>query len=290
MHDISLPLEEVMIDTGEIRLHVVRAGPEKGIPIVLLHGFPEFWYGWRKQIGPLAEAGYRVLVPDQRGYNLSDKPRQVRAYRMSNLVADVSAILDHEHLQSAHLVGHDWGAAVAWHMAMRHPERVANLAILNVPHPAVMRLHLRSNLRQLLRSWYIFFFQLPWLPDALLGMNHAKGLARLLVGSSKRGSFSNHDLDHYREAWLQPGAVPAMLGWYRAALRSQGEVFLDRRISNPVLILWGERDVALDLEMAKASLGWCDQGRLEIFPSATHWVQHDQAEAVNRSLLDFFAG
>jgi pimeloyl-ACP methyl ester carboxylesterase len=278
-----------MIDTGEVRLHVVRAGPEKGIPIVLLHGFPEFWFGWREQIGPLAAAGYRVLIPDQRGYNSSDKPRPVRAYCMLNLVADVSALLDHENLQSANLVGHDWGAAVAWHMAMRHPERVVRLAILNVPHPAVMRSQLRSNWRQLLRSWYIFFFQLPWLPEALLRVNHANGLARLLAGSSKRGSFSAHDLDHYREAWLQPGAVPAMLGWYRAALRYPGAVFLERRVPHPTLILWGARDDALELAMAEDSLTWCDQGRLEIFPEATHWVQHDQAEAVNRSLLEFLA-
>lgn len=290
MHDITIPLEEIMIDTGEVRLHVVKAGSDTGIPIVLLHGFPEFWYGWRAQIGPFAEAGYRVLVLDQRGYNSSDKPHQVRAYSMSNLAADVSALLDHEHLQSAYLIGHDWGAAVAWHMAMRYPERVEHLAILNVPHPAVMRSHLRSNWRQLLRSWYIFFFQLPWLPEALLGMNQASGLARLLAQSGNPGSFSDHDLDHYREAWLKPGAVLAMLGWYRAALRYPGEVFLERRIPHPTLILWGARDAALELAMAEDNLAWCDQGRLEIFPEATHWVQHDQAEAVNCSLLDFLGG
>jgi pimeloyl-ACP methyl ester carboxylesterase len=167
---------------------------------------------------------------------------------------------------------------------------VERLAILNVPHPAVMSAYLRSNLRQVLRSWYIFFFQVPWFPEALLSVNRASGLARLLRASSKQGSFSDHDLEGYREAWLQTGAVSAMLGWYRAAMRYPGEVFHDQRISMPALILWGARDVALGLAMAEASLEYCDQGNLDIFPRATHWVQHDEAEAVNRSLLKFLAG
>ncbi len=238
-------------------------------------------------MAPLAQAGFRVIVPDQRGYNLSDKPRRVRSYCMTNLVDDVMAILDHEHLQSAPLVGHDWGAAVAWHAAMRHPSRVERLAILNVPHPGVMRAHLRSYWRQVLRSWYIFFFQVPWVPEALLGAKRASGLARLLRSSSRRGSFTDRDLERYRQAWLQPGAIPAMLGWYRAAMRCPRELFLDRRISMPALILWGARDVALELAMAEASLDRCDRGRLQVFPRATHWVQHDEAAAVNQSLIEF---
>lgn len=285
--DLSKSLEHLTIDTGQVRLHVVRAGPEDGTPVVLLHGFPECWYGWRSQIVPLSEAGFRVIVPDQRGYNLSDKPRTVRAYRMSNLTTDILAVLDHQQIQSAHVVGHDWGAAVGWHLAMHHPSRVDRLAILNVPHPAVMRLHLQSSLRQLLRSWYIFFFQIPWLPELLL---KAGGLERMLRASSKRHTFSNDDLAHYRAAWRQSGAVSAMLAWYRAAMRFPGEVFQDRQLSMPTLILWGARDVALNLAMAEASLVWCDQGRLEVFPRATHWVQHDEAVAVNQALIDFLAG
>jgi pimeloyl-ACP methyl ester carboxylesterase len=285
--DLSNSLEHVTVDTSQVRLHVVLAGPQNGAPVVLLHGFPEFWYGWRSQIAPLAEAGFRVIVPDQRGYNLSDKPRPVRAYRMSNLTEDILAVLDHQQVQTANVVGHDWGAAVGWHLAMRHPGRVDRLAILNVPHPAVMRSHLRSSFRQLLRSWYIFFFQIPWLPDLLL---RTGGLERLLQASSKRSTFSNDDLDSYRAAWRQPGAVTAMLGWYRAAMRYPREVFLDLRIPMPALILWGARDVALDLAMAEASLDHCDRGRLEVFPRATHWVHHDEAVAVNQSLIDFLKG
>ena len=153
---------ERFVPANGLRLHLVEAGPEDGPPVVLLHGFPEaLWYGWRRQIGPLAEAGFRVIVPDQRGYNTSDKPRGVAAYRVETLAADVAGLLDTLQLERASVVGHDWGAVVAWWLALARPERVSRLAILNVPHPAVMRRHLLSSPRQALRSWYVFFFQVP---------------------------------------------------------------------------------------------------------------------------------
>jgi len=277
-----------MFHTGEVRLHIVEAGPPAGRPVLLLHGFPEFWYGWRAQISPLADAGYRVIVPDQRGYNRSEKPREVEAYSIKHLVADMIAVID-DIGRPIDVIGHDWGAAVAWHLGMRSAGHVRKLVVLNVSHPAAMSAALRTGWRQRFRSWYILFFQIPWLPERLLSLNRAAGLARLLKGSGKAGSFSTQDLERYREAWLQPGAVSGMLGWYRAALRFAGDTLLERRVAAPTLVLWGERDVALGSEMARMSMEWCDDAKLVMFPSASHWVQHDEAQAVNQYLFEFIA-
>lgn len=269
-----------------LRLHLVEAGPEDGPPVVLLHGFPELWYGWRKQIGPLAEAGFRVIVPDQRGYNTSDKPRGVAAYRVETLASDVAGLLDTLQLERASVVGHDWGAVVAWWLALVRPERVSRLAILNVPHPAVMRRHLLSSPRQALRSWYVFFFQVPGLPERFLARDGFANLARAVRGG-RRGSCNDQDLAVYREAWAQPGALTAMVNWYRAALRSSGTRLPGLRVSVETLVLWGERDRFLGKEMAAPSVALCNRGRLELFEAATHWLQHDEPAAVNDRLVRF---
>ncbi|MBW1877966.1 MAG: alpha/beta hydrolase [Deltaproteobacteria bacterium] len=282
-----MPLESTFVQAGSVRLHVVRAGPRDGRPVLLLHGFPEFWYGWRRQIPALARHGLRVLGPDQRGYNLSDRPRAVAEYRFERLVGDVLALLDAEGLEQVVLVGHDWGAAVAWGVAARAPERVTHLAILNVPHPDVLLRNLRRNPRQLMRSWYVLFFQLPWLPDALLARDRGALLARLLRASSRRGSFTEEDLAHYREAFARPGAVTAMLAWYRAFLRYRPEA-LPSPIRPPTLVLWGARDTALGREMVQPSVERCERGEAVFLERATHWVQHDAADEVNQRLLAFF--
>jgi pimeloyl-ACP methyl ester carboxylesterase len=251
---------------------------------VLLHGFPELWYGWRKQIGPLADAGLRVIVPDQRGYNTSDKPGGVAAYRIETLAQDVVGLLDAALLERAAIVGHDWGAVVAWWLALAHPERVWRLAILNAPHPAGMRRHLLSSPRQMLRSWYVFFFQVPGLPERFLARDGFANLARAVRGG-RRGTCTDEDLVVYREAWAQPGALTAMVNWYRAALRSTGPRPPRLRVRVPTLLLWGARDRFLGREMAEPSAALCDDGRLELFEGATHWLQHDEAGAVNDRLI-----
>jgi pimeloyl-ACP methyl ester carboxylesterase len=280
---------ERLIPTNGIRLHVVEAGPEKGPPVVLLHGFPELWYGWRKQIGPLAEAGFRVIVPDQRGYNESDKPRGVAAYGFETLEGDLRGLLDALSLDRASIVGHDWGGVVAWWIALAHPERVSRLAILNVPHPAVGRRQLRSSPRQQLRSWYVFFFQIPWLPERFLARGDFANLARAVRGG-RRGTCTDEDLAVYRAAWARPGALTAMVNWYRAALRSAGHRLPRLRVGTETLVLWGARDRFLGSEMAGMSAALCDRARLEVFPEATHWLQHDEAEAVNDRLVRFLGG
>jgi pimeloyl-ACP methyl ester carboxylesterase len=266
-------------------LNAVTAGPEDGPAVVLLHGFPEFWYGWRKQITPLAEAGFRVIVPDQRGYNQSSKPSAVRDYSLRELTADVIAIADRIGREKILLAGHDWGAAVAWNAVMRYPGRIEKLAVLNVSHPAVMLRFLKTNPRQMLRSWYLPFFQIPRLPELLFSRDGTRTLLR----TSRPGTFSPEDLDRYREAWSQPGALTAMINWYRALLREMPDrAAAESRVSVPTRILWGARDRFLMSAMAAESLKYCDHGELFEFPEATHWVQHEEPERVNRLLIEFF--
>ncbi|HEY7293909.1 MAG TPA: alpha/beta hydrolase, partial [Dehalococcoidia bacterium] len=250
------------------RLHYVMAG--SGRPVLLLHGFPEFWFGWRHQIEPLAAAGYRVIAPDQRGYDLSDKPASVRAYRIDDLAADVLRLADEVAPgEKVSLVGHDWGAGVAWWLAIHAPERLERLAILNAPHPAVFMRALKTNPRQWLRSWYILFLQVPGLPEWLLSRGDYRGMARSLQASSRPGTFTAAELARYREAWGQPGALTASINWYRAAMRYRVHLRRSPRVVVPTLILWGVRDVALGRELVEPSRALCDDGRLVCFEQAT---------------------
>jgi pimeloyl-ACP methyl ester carboxylesterase len=282
-----MELEHTHIPTNGINLHVVQAGPKSGVPVLLLHGFPEFWYGWKNQIPALVEAGCRVIIPDQRGYNLSDKPKGVKNYRIEALVKDIIGLMDALEYEKVNLVGHDWGAVVAWTLAILHPERLHRLSILNVPHPAVMRRFLTRDLEQFRRSWYIFFFQLPFLPERALSANDWRGAVSALRGSGKIHTFSREDIAKYKEAWSQPGAMTAMLNWYRAVIRHMPKMPRDPRVRVPTLMMWGMKDVALSHRMARPSMDYVDEGNLILFPEATHWVQHDEAEAVNHYLLDF---
>lgn len=280
--------ETTYIETNGIKLHVVMAGPEDGQPVFLLHGFPEFWYGWSKQIPALVEAGYRVIVPDQRGYNLSDKPKGVKAYTLDKLANDILGLIDAFGYEKVNLIGHDWGAIVAWALAVWHPERLHKLGILNVPHPAVMLNFLRrGDPEQLRRSWYIFAFQIPWLPEAIMRSDNWRGAERVLRGSGKIHTFTNADIAEYKKVWSQPGAITAMINWYRAAVRYLPKLLKDVRVRVPTLMIWGMQDVALSHRMARPSIDYCKDGKLVLFEDATHWVQHDEAEAVTQLLLEF---
>ncbi len=275
------------IKTNDISLHVVQAGPVDGPLVILLHGFPEFWYGWRQQIAALTEAGYRVWVPDQRGYNLSDKPAGLENYTLDLLAKDVVGLIEPAGEETAVVVGHDWGANVAWWLAAKHPERLSKMVALNVPHWAVMARQLRQNKAQRRKSWYIFFFQLPWLPEALLRRNNWALAARALQESSRPGTFSAADLEKYRQAWSQSGAMTGMINWYRAVIRRQPTQRPDSRIRVPTLLIWGAQDRFLGQELAQPSVDLCENGRLALIPEASHWVQHEEPEQVNQLLLDF---
>jgi pimeloyl-ACP methyl ester carboxylesterase len=274
--------------TNGVTLHVATAGPEDGPLVILLHGFPEFWFGWRQQIEPLAAAGFRVWVPDQRGYNLSEKPGRVSDYNLDRLAEDVVGLIDAAGAEKAFLVGHDWGAAVAWWVAMKHRERVTRLAILNVPHPIVMRRYLLRSFTQLKKSWYMGMFQLPWLGEFGLTRNGGVPMSKGIRNTAQRGAFTEEDLERYREAWLQPGAATGMINWYRAGLRSPGKMPKDIRIHVPTLIIWGTADAFLGEELAPMSLEVCTDGRLERLEGVSHWVQHEAPERVNALLIEHF--
>jgi epoxide hydrolase 4 len=282
-----MDLEHSTIKTNGIRLHVVQAGPKSGIPVLLLHGFPEFWYGWRKQIPALAAAGCRVIVPDQRGYNLSDKPKEIKSYCVETLVEDTLGLIKALEYEKVNLVGHDWGAFIAWLLAIKHPERLHRLGIINVPHPAVMKRFLQRDLEQMRRSLYALFFQLPWLPEMTMRIGDWRGASLGMRRSGKPQAFTNEDIEKYKEAWSQPGAITAMLNWYRAATRYPPEITNGMQVHVPTLILWGVQDFALSRRMARLSLDYCEDGNLIFFPDATHWVQHEEADEVNRQLLSF---
>jgi pimeloyl-ACP methyl ester carboxylesterase len=282
-----MELEHSSVKTNGIHLHVVQAGPKSGTPVVLLHGFPEFWYGWRKQIPTLAGMGCRVIVPDQRGYNLSDKPNGINAYCTDTLVEDILGLIDVLEYEKVNIVGHDWGAVIAWMLAIKHPERLHRLGIINVPHPAVMKRFLQRDFEQMRCSWYALFFQLPWLPELSMRIGNWRGAALGMRRSGKPHAFTDEDIEKYKEAWSQPGAITAMLNWYRAASRYPPEITNGMRVQIPTLILWGVKDFALSRRMARPSLDYCDEGNLIFFPDATHWVQHEEADEINHSLIDF---
>jgi pimeloyl-ACP methyl ester carboxylesterase len=274
-------------DLGDVRLHYVGAG--EGPLVLLLHGFPQFWYEWRHQIPALVEAGFRVVAPDMRGYNLSDKPHEVRAYRLELLARDVERLILACGERTATVVGHDWGAMVAWITAMRHPGRVGRLAILNVPHPARF-LDGFLNPKQLLRSSYMFFFQIPGLPEEVIRAGDFALLRSALRRDPVRpGTFAAEDIERYVEAMARPGALTATLNYYRALLRNMRETrALLERIEAPVLVIWGERDRFLSRKLAEPPRLWVPNLlRVERLPDASHWVAEDRPREVNTLLLDF---
>jgi len=272
-----------------VRLHYVEAG--SGPLVLLLHGFPEFWYSWRHQITPLAGAGFHVLAPDLRGYNLSDKPAGVAAYRIEVLLEDIRALIYHAGREKATVVGHDWGGVLAWHLAMHNPQVVERLVILNAPHPAAYRRELRSW-RQLLRSWYVFLFQVPGLPEQIFTAGDFDLLDRLLRHQPVHAqAFTAEDVRHYKQALTRPGALTAALNYYRAlrdpAHRTPRD---DAPIPVPTLLLWGERDAYLSPRLTEGLRQWVPNLSVVRFPDVSHWIQNDAPDRVNRLLLDFLHG
>jgi pimeloyl-ACP methyl ester carboxylesterase len=277
---------------NNVRLHWVEQG--RGPLVVLLHGFPEFWWGWHRQIPALAAAGFRVVAPDLRGYNLSEKPKGAGSYRVSILVEDVAGLIRQLGAERAHVAGHDWGGVIAWHLAMRHPDSVDRLAIVNAPHPAVFAREMRRP-RQLLRSWYAVFFQLPFLPEAAIRARSFALLERVFRGTARPGAFTDADIGRYREALARPGALTAALDYYRA-YRSHFFQPHDtkhrpsRTIQRPVMVIWGEKDQALNLHNLDGLERYVPDLRVERLPEASHWVMADEPERTAELLAGFFGG
>lgn len=277
------------IATNGIHLHVAEAGPPDGPLVFLLHGFPEFWYGWRNQIAPLAARGCHVVVPDQRGYNLSDKPKGAGSYDLDPLAADIVGLADHFGQERFDVAGHDWGASVGWWLAGQSHGRVRRLAALNAPHPAVWLEAMRKDPEQKKKSGYVRFFQMPYLPEFLVGLKRFGALAKGFRDCERPGAFTEADLEKYRAAWSQPGATTAMINYYRAILKKPMPPAPSCRIPCPTLVIWGKRDAYARPELAEASLRLCDDGRIAYLERATHWTPHDDPERVAELLGDFFA-
>ena len=281
----EIGLRDGYADLGEVTLHYVEAGD--GPLVVLLHGFPGFWYGWRLQIAPLAAAGFRVVAPDLRGYNLSSKPDGFADYTADKLGADVRALILERGAESAGVVGHDWGGTAAWTLAMNQPEVVDRLAILDAAHPRKLSEGLRHP-SQLKRSWYFFYFQLPDLPERHVHANDWEFFKDFLRDTDP--PYTTEELDRYVEAWSQPGAAKAMIDYYRAAVRLGSKQGPIRPISAPTLVIWGEADRYLGPSLAEPHHDDVPNlDRLERIRDASHWVHHDAADRVNRLLIDFFA-
>ena len=279
-------VREGYAEVGEVQLHYVEAG--QGPLVVLLHGFPEFWYGWRQQLQPLAAAGFRVVAPDLRGYNLSSKPTEVAAYDTDRLTADICGLIHERGAPSALLVGHDWGGSVAWATAMAHPEVVDRLAILNAAHPRKLSqgLHHPGQLR---KSWYFFFFDLPELPESVVQANNWHFFRNFLRDAHP--PYTPPELDRYIAAWSQPGAATAMINYYRSSVRTPPKraAAALRPISAPTLVIWGQGDRYLGEELAEPDHDDVPNlDRVERLADASHWVHHDQAERVTHLLIDFF--
>jgi pimeloyl-ACP methyl ester carboxylesterase len=273
-----------------VDLHYVTAGDSEDPPVVLLHGFPECWWAWRRHIDRLAES-FRVIVPDMRGYNRSEKPHAVERYRLETLADDVAGLIEETGYDAAHVVAHDWGGVVAFGTALRRPESVNRLVVLNAPYPGAFGG--QFTLRQALRSWYAGFFQLPAIPERLLSLNDFALLHRLFEEDPVvSGAYTDADMDVYRDAWGREGSIRAMVDYYRAFGRENIQRLwrnrwdAGRRVSAETLLLWGERDSALGGHIPNVIQQELDDVDVGYYPEASHWLH---AEFPERTAADIEA-
>jgi pimeloyl-ACP methyl ester carboxylesterase len=274
------------ITTNGIRLHYVTQG--QGPLMLMLHGFPEFWYSWRHLIPEFAK-DYKVVALDLRGYNESDKPQQQSAYVMSEFVKDVEGVIKGLGYERCVLVGHDWGGAIAWNFAYAYPEMLERLIVLNIPHPAKFAEGLRTP-QQLLRSSYVFFFQLPVLPELLIQWSNYLAIESAFKGMAvNKSAFTQADIEAYKDAASRPDALTAMLNYYRNAFSTMG--LRDWSVLQvPTLMIWGEEDTALGKELTYGTEKYVRDFQIRYIPNCSHWVQQEQPELVNRYMREFLAG
>lgn len=276
-----------------IRLHYAEAGSGDNL-VILLHGFPEFWYSWRKQLDALS-GSFHVIAPDLRGYNLSEKPPRVEDYKIDRVADDVVGLLDHFGAERAAVVGHDWGAGVAWLLAQKHPERVSKLAVLQVPLQAVFRANL--TFKQFLRSWYMFFFQIPRLPEWLIRQQNFRAIEDTFTKKIfRKNTFTAEEVELYKEAARQPGALTGAVNYYRANVfdrlfpRSRKDIVNQStsRVRVPTLFIFGEQDFAIIPASVRGLEKYIDAYYREVrIPNSGHWVQNEAAAEVNAALLEF---
>lgn len=268
------------VEVGEVRLHVAVQG--EGPPVILLHGFPEFWIAWRELMGELAEAGYCAIAPDMRGYNLSGKPKGVDQYSWEHLVRDIRGLIHGLGYTRVHLIGHDWGGMVAWSVASKHPELIDRLIIMNAGHPKILSQKLRQP-EQMKKSWYVFFFQLPYLPE-LYVKRRAFAVGWLRDWAMDPATFPDELIDEYHAALNLPGAARATVNYYRASFRHDA---IASRVPTKTLVIWGDQDRALDVSLNDGLDRFVPDLQVVHLPDAGHWVMADRPAKVKRLVLDF---
>lgn len=273
------------ITTNGVDLHYVTQG--EGPLMLMLHGFPEFWYSWRHQL-PEFSQNYKVVALDLRGYNDSDKPKEGSAYVMKEFIKDLEGVIKGLGYESCILVGHDWGGMIAWFFAYAHPDMVEKLIILNIPHPAKFAEGLRTP-QQLLKSSYAFFFQIPGVPELLLQANDYQAIASVFTAMAiKKTAFSSVDIEVYKDAIAKRGALTAALNYYRNAF--QDGVFNQQQwgvLQIPTLMIWGENDLALGKELTYGTQAYVRDFQIQYIPNCSHWVQQEQPELVNQYMREF---
>lgn len=284
---MQTPIIHLTEQINGIEMHIARAGNPQNTPLILLHGFPEFWYGWRHQVDALVDAGFCLYMPDQRGYNLTEKPKLVSDYSLDILADDLFALMDFSGVEKGRVIAHDWGGGVAWWAANRQPERFERLAVLNIAHHRVFSKAVRSDPEQRRKSWYMQFFQLNTLPEILVRAGNWYALIWWAFGKS-RDAFPKETLRAYKKAWSQPGAMHSMINWYRAVRRNPPTRLSSPQIHVKTLLIWGMRDHTMSHTMAQPSIDLCDDGQVIFIEHASHWVQHEAAEEVNQHLIAFF--
>ncbi|MGK7922241.1 MAG: alpha/beta fold hydrolase [Trichodesmium sp.] len=274
------------ITANNINLHYVTQG--SGPLILMLHGFPEFWYSWRHQIPEFAQ-NYQVVALDLRGYNQSDKPQEKSAYVMAEFIKDIEKFIKGLGYEKCILVGHDWGGIIAWYFAYQHPEMVEKLIVMNIPHPAKFMKGLGTP-EQLLKSWYIFFFQLPFLPELFFQFDDYQAISSVFTNMAvNKSTFTEADLEAYKQAVAKPGALTSMINYYRNLL----PVFFDKKEWNilqiPTLMIWGEDDKALGKELTYGTEEYVENFQIRYIPNCGHSVQQEQPELVNQYIREFLS-
>jgi epoxide hydrolase 4 len=273
------------IHTNGINLHYVTQG--EGPLMVCLHGFPDFWYSWRHQIPEFAN-DHKVVAPDLRGYNDSDKPASKEAYTMPEFIADIKGLIEGLGYQHCVLVGHDWGGMIAWNFAYTYPDMVKQLIVLNIPHMSKFSEGLMLP-QQLLRSWYIFFFQLPFLPELLIQFDDFKAIETAFAALKNSPKFTEEDLNFYKDAFAKRGVLTSAINYYRNFFQSE---LLNRQwsiLEVPTLMIWGEQDKALGKELSYGTEQYVKDFRIRYIPESSHWVQQQYPELVNQHIREFLA-
>lgn len=279
-------MKHEFVNTNGIRMHYVTEG--QGPLVVLLHGFPQFWYTWRKVI-PLLSGNYTVVAPDLRGYGESDKPENILDYSLNVMSEDIVGLIKSLGHEKAHIVGHDWGGAIAWDLAINHPEIVDHVVPINAPHPYKFAKAIKSDFKQIRKSWYIFFAQIPKLPEYIIGSKTEKFLKGIFKGQAiNREAFSREDIAAYVKEYEKPGAIQSSMHYYRAAFKDRNKKITKVQIKAPTLLIWGEEDKALRKELTfEMDSLFSGPFQIEYLQNCSHWVVDEKPEKVANLIQSF---